>query len=1163
MKKKLLALLLTLCLVLGLFPIGVSAAPRRVNDTEFHIMDMDKITKVVRNWCPGQEQDEIKIQKIFVHSNSDVVDGGATNVYMPDYGAWKVLNWSDDHAFGISDNVTAITIIAQVGQNEHKIEVGIDSEQLTHDIKDYITQINLNVKLTYQPNGGTGEPVVQDFVEHDAINVGKGVTFTKENAVLLGFSEKQNGLITSSEEEAAAGIINADTYRIDQDTTLYAVWAEDKDGDTTPDYREPKHTVTYTDGVDNETIFEDVIYRDLLDGVATPAFNKDGEDPTRTGYKFTGWDPEVAETVTDDVTYKALWDVDSNGDGIADKDQVFIKYEAGENGALADGAESTKVYDVNAEETYPFEAPAVVPNPGYQMKNWQLPDGLDFSFTSGDVVLTGAEAGKTYTLTAQFEKDENQTKALSCTINYYVDGVFKENQTKEATVWVGDPDTLTVTDEVIKDFEGCIFNFASPRLPADVPNNGLIEVYYNSDSNKDGIADMNQIHVTFVIDEGMGTYEGNTDWWWTCKDTSAKTFPLNTPVVTAKEGFEFTGWACNDGATVTEDNGTYYLTQYTLGRAYTLTAQFEKTEPAPEMVRPIFVYKDGDTTVGNFQGLVMEKGVHNFSEILETLEENAPEGYKVSISGDFYADQGREVEVAVEHDDPDAGKTLRIFWAIDNPEAAAWDDGTSESYTQTIAWAERNEFQPMPKVTVAEGYKLAGWSVSGTEGQNWNAETATFSLGDALIVMDNDGGYVSITANIVSDEPEDPDAGKTLKIYWAIDNPDAASWELFNNSSWTETIAWSDSGNTFVMPEVDVEEGYHLAGWSVSGTRGEYWDADTQTFDLDGLIVEDDEGGYVSITANIVKDVPAAYTVTLVNEGRNAYGEGVYKAGDTVTIYAGTKVGYAFDRWTSGDVRLSRPYNKKITFTMPAHDVVVKATWDRTGSILPSLPDVSDDATPNWLNLDDHDAYIQGYPDGRVKPQNNITRAEVATIFYRLLTDDARDYYYSTDSGFSDVKPGDWYNTAVATMVQAGILNGYSDGTFKPNASITRAEFATIAARFLSNPYSTKDRFYDTEGHWAEVYINRAAEIGWIGGYPDGSFKPDQYITRAEAVTLVNNVLGREPHADYMLDDMIRWPDNPKSAWYYEDIQEATNSHDYRWNSGKSYEIWTKLLETR
>ena len=223
------------------------------------------------------------------------------------------------------------------------------------------------------------------------------------------------------------------------------------------------------------------------------------------------------------------------------------------------------------------------------------------------------------------------------------------------------------------------------------------------------------------------------------------------------------------------------------------------------------------------------------------------------------------------------------------------------------------------------------------------------------------------------------------------------------------------------------------------------------------------------------------------------------------------------------------------------------------------IPDIPEDTTPNWLNLDDHDAYIQGYPDGRVKPENNITRAEVATIFYRLLTDDAREYYYSTDSGFSDVKPGDWFNNAVSTMVNAGVITGYNDGTFRPNDPITRAEFATIAARFLSDPYSLQDQFYDTEGHWAEVYINRAAEVGWINGYNDGSFRPNKAITRAEAVTLVNNVLGREPHADYMLDDMITWPDNPKSAWYYEDIQEATNSHDYRWSSGKRYEIWTSL----
>ena len=227
------------------------------------------------------------------------------------------------------------------------------------------------------------------------------------------------------------------------------------------------------------------------------------------------------------------------------------------------------------------------------------------------------------------------------------------------------------------------------------------------------------------------------------------------------------------------------------------------------------------------------------------------------------------------------------------------------------------------------------------------------------------------------------------------------------------------------------------------------------------------------------------------------------------------------------------------------------------------IPDVPADDTPNWLNTKDHYAYIVGYNDGTVKPNNNITRAEVATIFFRLLTDDARAYYWSTDSGFSDVNPGDWYNNAVATMVNAGILNGYSDGTFQPNANITRAEFATIAARFLSNSYSLNDRFYDTEGHWAEPYINRAAEVGWINGYNDGSFKPDQAITRAEAVTLVNAVLGREPHEDHLLSRMVTWPDNPKSAWYYEDIQEATNSHDYVWASGNAYEIWTELLENR
>ena len=218
-----------------------------------------------------------------------------------------------------------------------------------------------------------------------------------------------------------------------------------------------------------------------------------------------------------------------------------------------------------------------------------------------------------------------------------------------------------------------------------------------------------------------------------------------------------------------------------------------------------------------------------------------------------------------------------------------------------------------------------------------------------------------------------------------------------------------------------------------------------------------------------------------------------------------------------------------------------------------------------WLNTEDHYAYIVGYSeDGTVRPNANITRAEVATIFFRLLTDSARDQFWMTTNNFSDVLPNDWYNTAVSTMVNMGIIQGYEDGTFRPNANITRAEFATIAARFLASGYEVEDDlFTDIANHWARESINDAAMAGWINGYEDGTFRPDAAITRAEAVTMVNNVLQRKPDADHMLDSMIKWPDNPEGTWYYEAIQEATNSHDYDLFEDAEYETWTALQENR
>ena len=215
------------------------------------------------------------------------------------------------------------------------------------------------------------------------------------------------------------------------------------------------------------------------------------------------------------------------------------------------------------------------------------------------------------------------------------------------------------------------------------------------------------------------------------------------------------------------------------------------------------------------------------------------------------------------------------------------------------------------------------------------------------------------------------------------------------------------------------------------------------------------------------------------------------------------------------------------------------------------------------LNTTDHYAYIAGYEDGTVRPDGNITRAEVATIFFRLMTDEYRETCWSTSSGFTDVTAANWYNNAISTTANAGWVSGYPDGTFRPDAYITRAEFATIAARFLSDVYGGTSMFTDITGHWAEDYITRAAAAGWINGYADGTFRPNAYITRAEAVTLINRMLDRTPDANHLLADMVRWPDNPETAWYYADIQEATNSHDYTRAGTGNYEVWTELLANR
>ena len=244
---------------------------------------------------------------------------------------------------------------------------------------------------------------------------------------------------------------------------------------------------------------------------------------------------------------------------------------------------------------------------------------------------------------------------------------------------------------------------------------------------------------------------------------------------------------------------------------------------------------------------------------------------------------------------------------------------------------------------------------------------------------------------------------------------------------------------------------------------------------------------------------------------------------------------------------------------------VITNEYERTTEEIPVHPTPTPTPAPA-LNTEDHYAYIIGYPDGLVRPNGTITRAEVVTVFFRMLTDASRDAIWSTTNSFTDVSLNEWFNNAISTIENGGIINGYPDGSFNPNGNITRAEFAAMAIRFFQDAKVGPSKFSDTIGHWAAEAISKAQNEGLIMGYPDGTFHPDQPITRAEAMTIFNRVLKRAPHKDHLLANMIQWPDNMnKAVWYYADVQEATNSHTYTMSdtTTSAHEIWQKLLPVR
>ena len=485
----------------------------------------------------------------------------------------------------------------------------------------------------------------------------------------------------------------------------------------------------------------------------------------------------------------------------------------------------------------------------------------------------------------------------------------------------------------------------------------------------------------------------------------------------------------------------------------------------------------------------------------------------------------------------------------------------------------------------AENSSVSGNTAAGGAG------IFTYKSGSAVINVDLQSGAVMHDNNAVVN------MGGAIYAYNAANINIAANSAVYNNTAKTAGDDLLFNGATFTLPNAKKMSGdrilssdkaeitgwYHdgWCKWNAAANKGQggYEQIDRWTAETADEYTPVEKDPYIitlkaahplmyTLTYDVTGDLPEGYTApakqTLVNGSK-------YTVAEVPASVSGSKDGvngtFTFVGWKDKDGKVLTG-EQQLTADITLHGVwtfTKKSSGGGGGGGHKPTVTIPDDV-PTGLNGDDHYAYIVGYPNGNVEPNGNITRAEVATIFFRLLTEEVRTANSTQSNSLSDVTRGQWFNHAVSTLSSMGIVKGHNDGTFAPNAPITRAEFAAIAARFDDKNTDTSSKFTDIASHWAKNEIGIAANKGWINGYPDGTFRPNQYITRAEAMTLVNRVLNRLPeNSSDLLDSMIKWPDNSDaSAWYYLAVQEATNSHAYSDKSkDDKYEKWTTIRDAR
>ena len=1021
--------------------------------------------------------------------------------------------------------------------------------------------------LTYDANGGyfgsvnnttTTEEMItagnHDLLYTPAYTPNHEQTSEGKDVIFLGWSiAKKENVLTKADVNNANAIASSIITEVNIPTvqTVYAVWSLDENGNNFPDVFEATVTYEIKNGTwadDKDTKTEVIKVKELKNGVWTDTNNTLNDIPDtddtdnvkpNKGYTKTGtWDskPDKTTPVTANKKYTYTLSpvttgtltitkkVEGDGltvDSLPENFQITVKDAQGETKGTLTKTEKAKKADGTL--------------------TWTI-SGLP----AGEYTVSESNADvKDYTYTTTY----NNVAAT-------------QDNSATVTVKKGESSTMTVTNTYTKnatvDLSQLIQKQLTVKKNSALPTGTTFGVTVTPKTVNGQPATTTQPISGTVRDLGEGTKN---------EETGETTY-------TAPFIFDTDGTLSLSAGTHTytvQENATSPISgmQYD-SNVYTLTIEVENSKASVK-----YTTKEGTTPT--------EVSTTNPLTIQNTYQ--APdltvEKKTVSVAGE-----------PVNNNNPVAHVNEQIIWSV----TVTNKSSTPARVTLTDAMAE-GVYKDNECKTPAEN---VNWNPTA---HSWTATVSgeeTYYVNYTVKEADIPKGKIVNTIVMKNGDTEKKDTSDPVST-WDTKQLKSATSNL-NTSDWTTTVTLElptvskteqqpdpiavksgsyvidQIGNEFTfVPELTLKVGKN----EYTGKKGTS-DANGTTYTFGSTeykVTYTDKNNETNAPAQfkweINQDIPAETKVTLSYKLKLANpkaagthgvtdldGNGFVDGAETTKVVASDAL-YTNEKAALYIKEKENNQEKEIAvFPKPSVSYTVKGS--SSGGHGGGTVTIPDDV-PTGLNGKDHYAYVVGYPDGMVYPQKNITRAEVATIFFRLLKDETREANMTKSNGYNDMKDGAWYTCAVSTLSKMGIIKGYEDGSFKPDASISRAEFAAIAARFDPDGDKTPATFSDVSSHWAKDEISIAANHGWIKGYEDGSFKPDQKITRAETMTLVNRVLKRLPETkDDLHKDMKTWPDNQnESAWFYLAVQEATNSHYQKLKKDGTHETWESMRETR